>query len=160
NDPKWIKRFYDRYMDAVIYTRKGCEASQVVRDHLRTLGIESRMRAVDRDATARREWEDLDGQVTPLLVIDQRQIVRGLDRARAASLRLSGTDSSRRVTLFAGPAWSAPRSRSSPTGRSWSSSTRRPWTTRSGRSRWWSRSWARPSPSSRPSSRRSRSPTT
>ena len=73
-------------MDAVIYTRQGCEASQVMRDHLRTLGIDSRMRAVDGDAVARREWEDLDGQVTPLLVIDQRQIVRGLDRSRVDQL--------------------------------------------------------------------------
>jgi len=57
-----------------------------MRDYLRGLGIESRMRAVDGDAVARREWEDLDGQVTPLLVIDQRQIVRGLDRARVDQL--------------------------------------------------------------------------
>jgi hypothetical protein len=73
-------------MDAVIYTRDGCEESVVMRDYLRGLGIESRMRAVDGDAVARREWEDLDGQVTPLLVIDQRQIVRGLDRARVDQL--------------------------------------------------------------------------
>ena len=73
-------------MDAVIYTRDGCEESQVMRDYLRSLGIESRMCAVDGDAAARREWEDLDGEVTPLLVIDRRQIVRGLDRARVDQL--------------------------------------------------------------------------
>jgi glutaredoxin len=73
-------------MDAVIYTRDGCEESVVMRDYLTSLGIPSRMRAVDGDAGARREWEDLDGQVTPLLVIDQRQIVRGLDRARVDQL--------------------------------------------------------------------------
>jgi glutaredoxin len=73
-------------MDAVIYTRDGCKDSEVMREYLRGLGIESRMRAVDGDAVARREWEDLDGQVTPLLVIDQRQIVRGLDRARVDQL--------------------------------------------------------------------------
>jgi glutaredoxin len=73
-------------MDAVIYTRDGCQDSVVMRDYLSSLGIQSRMRAVDDDAGARREWEDLDGQVTPLLVIDQRQIVRGLDRARVDQL--------------------------------------------------------------------------
>lgn len=73
-------------MDAVIYTRDGCLESEVMREYLHSLGIQSRVRAVDGDATARREWEDLDGQVTPLLVIDQRQIVRGLDRARVDQL--------------------------------------------------------------------------
>jgi hypothetical protein len=73
-------------MDAVIYVREGCADSAVMRDYLRSLGIESRVRAVDGDAAARREWEDLDGQVTPLLVIDKRQIVRGLDRARVDQL--------------------------------------------------------------------------
>lgn len=73
-------------MDAVIYTREGCQESEVMRDYLKSLGIDCRMKPVDGDAGARREWEDLDGQVTPLLVIDQRRIVRGFDRARVDQL--------------------------------------------------------------------------
>jgi hypothetical protein len=81
-NPGWCNEI----VDAVIYTRSGCEASEVMRDYLRTLGIESSMRAVDGDAGARQEWEDFDGQVTPLLVIDQRRIVRGFDRGRIDQL--------------------------------------------------------------------------
>lgn len=73
-------------MDAVIYCRDGDADSQVMREYLRGLGIDCRMRAVDGDASALREWEDLDGQVTPLLVLDQRRIVRGFNRARVDQL--------------------------------------------------------------------------
>ncbi len=73
-------------MDVVIYSRRDCVESAVMRDYLARTGVDFRELAVDRDATARREWEDLDGQVTPLLVIDQRRIVRGLDQARLDQL--------------------------------------------------------------------------
>ena len=73
-------------MDAVIYCRNGDAESQVMREYLRGLGIDCRMRPVDGDPRALQEWEDLDGQVTPLLVLDQRRIVRGFDRARVDQL--------------------------------------------------------------------------
>jgi hypothetical protein len=73
-------------MDAVIYCRTDDQESQVMREYLSDLGIDCRMRAVDGDAGARQEWEDLDGQVTPLLVLDQRRIVRGFNRARVDQL--------------------------------------------------------------------------
>jgi glutaredoxin len=73
-------------MDYVLYTREGCQDTEVMRDYLSSLGIDCRLRPVDGDPGARREWEDLDGEVTPLLVIDQRRIVRGLDRARVDQL--------------------------------------------------------------------------
>jgi hypothetical protein len=73
-------------MDAVIYCRADDPESQVMREYLSDLGIDCRMRAVDGDAVALQEWEDLDGQVTPLLVLDHRRIVRGLDRARVDQL--------------------------------------------------------------------------
>jgi hypothetical protein len=73
-------------MDAVIYCRTGDAESQVMREYLDGLGIDCRMRAVDGDASALQEWEDLDGQVTPLLVLDQRRIVRGFNRARVDQL--------------------------------------------------------------------------
>ena len=53
-----------------------------MRDYLRSLGVKFRELAVDGDAVARQEWDDFDGQVTPLVVVDQKRIVRGLDRTR------------------------------------------------------------------------------
>jgi hypothetical protein len=77
---------YER-MEAVIYHRDGDAESQVMREYLRGLMIECRMRQIDNgDRAARRDWEDLDGEVTPLLVMDQRQIVRGFDRTRVDQL--------------------------------------------------------------------------
>ena len=73
-------------MDAVIYCRSGDQESQVMQEYLSGLGIDCRMRPVDGDARALQEWEDLDGQVTPLLVIDQKRIVRGFNRARVDQL--------------------------------------------------------------------------
>ena len=73
-------------MDFVIYATQGCADSEVMRDYLKSLGLDATMRRVDGDAAARQEWEDLDGQVTPLTVIDHRQIVRGFDRARVDQL--------------------------------------------------------------------------
>jgi glutaredoxin len=73
-------------MDVVIYSRRDCVESAVMRDYLARMGVDFRELAVDGDATARREWEDLDGQITPILVIDQRRIVRGLDQARLDQL--------------------------------------------------------------------------
>ena len=69
-------------MDVVIYSRRDCVESAGMRDYLARMGVDFRELAVDGDAAARRDWEDLDGQVTPLLVVDQRRIVRGLDQAR------------------------------------------------------------------------------
>lgn len=69
-------------MDVVMYGRRGCAGSRVMAEYLGRLGIAFRLRDVDGDRGARREWEDLDGQVTPLIVIDSGRIVRGLDRTR------------------------------------------------------------------------------
>lgn len=74
-------------MDAIIYCRTGDVDSQVMYDYLQALGIGCRMRHIDNgDPTARQEWEDLDGEVTPLLIIDRERIVRGLDRTRVDQL--------------------------------------------------------------------------
>ena len=69
-------------MDVVIYSRRDCLETAVMRGYLTRMGVDFRELAVDGDAGARLAWEDLDGQVTPLLVIDQRRIVRGLDLTR------------------------------------------------------------------------------
>lgn len=74
-------------MDAIIYCRTDDVDSEVMRDYLRGLSIGCRVRHIDNgDPGARREWEDLDGEVTPLLVLDQRRIVRGFDRTRLDQL--------------------------------------------------------------------------
>ena len=74
-------------MDAIIYCTTDCRDTEVMRDYLRTIGIGCRVRHIDNgDASARREWEDLDGQVTPLTVLDPSRIVRGLDRTRVDQL--------------------------------------------------------------------------
>jgi glutaredoxin len=69
-------------MDVVIYCKDGCADSLAMREYLQSIGIDYRLRTVDGDAGARTEWEDIDGQILPLLVIDKSRIVRGMDRAR------------------------------------------------------------------------------
>jgi glutaredoxin len=70
-------------MDVVIYCRDDCADSQVMREYLDRLGLDYRLKTVQNgDPGATQEWEDLDGVVTPLVVIDRSRIVRGLDRAR------------------------------------------------------------------------------
>lgn len=74
-------------MDIVIYSREGEAESEVMRDYLAGLGFDAKVRHVNNgDPRATREWEDLDGEVTPLTVIDRRQVVRGFDRTRVDQL--------------------------------------------------------------------------
>jgi glutaredoxin len=69
-------------MDIVLYGRAGDPDSETMRDYFDSRGIDYRMRTIDVDRDARQEWEDLDGQVTPVITIDRTQIVRGLDCTR------------------------------------------------------------------------------
>jgi glutaredoxin len=73
-------------MDIVLYGRQGEADSETMRDYLEARGINYRMRTIDADRQARQEWEDLDGQVTPVITIDRTRIVRGLDRTRLENL--------------------------------------------------------------------------
>jgi hypothetical protein len=73
-------------VNVVVYSRTGSAECDALRGYLAGHGVDYRLRDVERDAVAKREWEELDGQVTPLMVIDQRQIVRGLDVARFEQL--------------------------------------------------------------------------
>jgi hypothetical protein len=50
------------------------------------LGIQFRYRAVNRDASAMREWEQLDGERVPMLRMGNHTIVRGLDRIKVQQL--------------------------------------------------------------------------
>lgn len=74
-------------MDPIIYCRADDAASRVMEEHLRDLGVGCRVRHIDNgDPLARLEWEQLDGRVTPLLILDENRIVRGLDRTRVDQL--------------------------------------------------------------------------
>ena len=74
-------------MDAILYCRTGEGDSEVMRDYLQGLSVGCRLRHIDNgDPSARREWEELDGEVTPLLVLGEGRIVRGLDRTRVDQL--------------------------------------------------------------------------
>lgn len=72
-------------MDVVFYHRADDPDSEAMREYLESQGITYRTRLIDADGEARQEWEDLDGQVTPIITIDRTQIVRGLDRTRLDS---------------------------------------------------------------------------
>ena len=72
-------------MDIVLYGSATDPDSQTMRDYFESRGIDYRLRRIDIDRDARREWEDLDGQVTPIITIDSTRIVRGLDRVRLES---------------------------------------------------------------------------
>jgi glutaredoxin len=72
-------------MNIVMYGRGGDPDSQAMSDYFDARGIDYRLRRIDVDREARREWEDLDGEVTPVVTIDSTRIVRGLDRIRLDS---------------------------------------------------------------------------
>jgi hypothetical protein len=70
-------------MDAIIYCETDDRQSVVMQDYLRGLHVGCRLRHIDNgDPSARKEWEELDGEVTPLVVLGQGEVVRGFDRTR------------------------------------------------------------------------------
>jgi len=74
-------------MDIVLYGRSDDPDSTAMRDYLESCGVSYELRSIDgADGRARREWEDLDGQVTPIVMIDNTRIVRGLNRTRLDDL--------------------------------------------------------------------------
>lgn len=74
-------------MGIVLYGRSDDPDSTTMRDYLESCGVSYEMRSIDgADSSARREWEDLDGQVTPIVMIDNTRIVRGLNRTRLDDL--------------------------------------------------------------------------
>jgi glutaredoxin len=69
-------------MDIVLYGRSDCSDCRTLQEYLESRGVTYRMKVIDADGAAREEWEDLDGQVEPLISIDGRRIIRGLDCTR------------------------------------------------------------------------------
>lgn len=72
--------------EAVLYGSDDSEESMAMVDLLRDLGVDFRFRPVNRDAAARHEWEQLDGERVPMLRMGDHTIVRGLDRIRVQQL--------------------------------------------------------------------------
>jgi glutaredoxin len=69
-------------MDVVLYGKSDCPESETLRRYLDSCGVVYRMKVIDADGAARQEWEDLDGEASPLIAIDSRRFIRGLDRTR------------------------------------------------------------------------------
>jgi len=72
--------------EAILYGSDECSECRAAADLLRGMGVDFRFRSVNRDAVARSEWEQLDGEQMPLLRKGHHTIVRGLDRIRFQQL--------------------------------------------------------------------------
>ena len=71
---------------AVLYGTSESADSAAMVALLEQLGVPFEFRAVNRDARARREWEQLDGDCVPLLRMGNNSIVRGLDCIKVQQL--------------------------------------------------------------------------
>ena len=72
--------------DAVLYGSDESQDSRAMADLLNELGVRFEFRSVSRDAAARRELEQLDGDLVPLLRLGNHSIVRGFDRIKVQQL--------------------------------------------------------------------------
>jgi len=72
--------------DAVLYGSDESQDSRAMADLLNELGVRFEFRSVSRDLAARREWEQLDGDLVPLLRLGNHSIVRGFDRIKVQQL--------------------------------------------------------------------------
>ena len=71
---------------AVLYGDDDSLESTAMADLLNELGVQFEYRAVNRDATAAREWEQLDGDRLPMLRFGNNAFVRGFDRIKIQQL--------------------------------------------------------------------------
>jgi len=72
--------------DAVLYGSDESQDSRAMANLLNELGVRFEFRSVSRDSAARREWEQLDGDLVPLLRLGNNSIVRGFDRIKVQQL--------------------------------------------------------------------------
>ncbi len=72
--------------EAVLYGSDDSAESRAMVELLHDLGVEFRYRPVNRDSTARHEWEQLDGDQVPMLRMGNHTILRGFDRIRVQQL--------------------------------------------------------------------------
>ena len=72
--------------EAILYGNDDCSESAAMAELLRDMGVAFSFRLVNRDESAQREWEQLDGEQVPMLKMGNQAIVRGLDRIRVQQL--------------------------------------------------------------------------
>ena len=72
--------------EAVLYGSDESRESRAMVELLNELGVEFTYRRVNRDPSAMREWEQLDGERVPLLRVGKNSIVRGFDRIKVQQL--------------------------------------------------------------------------
>lgn len=75
-----------RSTDAILYGSDESGESQAMVDLLNELGVAFEYRAVNRDPSALREWEQLDGERVPMLRMGNNSIVRGFDQIKLQQL--------------------------------------------------------------------------
>ena len=76
----------DNSGEAVLYGSDESRDSTAMVDLLNELGVAFEYRSVNRDPIAMREWEQLDGELVPLLRMGHNSIVRGFDRIKVQQL--------------------------------------------------------------------------
>jgi hypothetical protein len=76
----------DNANGAVLYGSDESRESTAMVELLNELGVAFVYRSVNRDPSAMREWEQLDGERVPLLRMGNNSIVRGLDRIKVQQL--------------------------------------------------------------------------
>lgn len=72
--------------ETVLYGNGGCSEASAMADLLHELGVKFEFRCIDRDPIAMREWEQLDGDRSPLLRMGPNTFVRGFDRIKVQQL--------------------------------------------------------------------------
>jgi hypothetical protein len=72
--------------EAVLYGSDESRDSTSMVELLNELGVAFEYRSVNRDPIAMREWEQLDGELVPLLRMGHNSIVRGFDRIKVQQL--------------------------------------------------------------------------
>jgi hypothetical protein len=72
--------------EAVLYGSDESRESIAMVELLNELGVDFVYRRVNRDPSAMREWEQLDGERVPLLRVGKNSIVRGFDRIKVQQL--------------------------------------------------------------------------
>jgi glutaredoxin len=75
-----------RSTDAILYGSDESGESKAMVDLLNELGVAFEYRGVDRDPSALREFEQLDGERVPMLRMGNHSIVRGFDRIKLQQL--------------------------------------------------------------------------
>lgn len=72
--------------ETVLYGSDDCVESKAMADLLTDMGVQFEFRAVNRDPRAMSEWEQLDGDRTPVLRLGNNSFVRGFDRIKVQQL--------------------------------------------------------------------------